>query len=77
MTNSSPETEPFLLPGEIYPGIEPSRLARISRTIIKSEYVRAVYGEEIAERYDRVRKELANSQAPESDEAARPGPAQN
>jgi hypothetical protein len=52
-------------PGEIYPGIDPSRLARIGRTIITTEYVRAVYGEDVAERYDRARRELGSTSAPE------------
>jgi len=66
MLDKHPEIETVLVPGEIYPGIEPNRLARIGRTIITTEYVRAVYGEDVAERYDRARQELASTPAPES-----------
>jgi len=50
--------QPILVPGEVYPGIEPTRLARIGRAVINAEYVEALYGQDVANRYIRVRQRL-------------------
>jgi hypothetical protein len=55
MTQPDRRIGTILVPGEVYPGIEPTRLARIGRTIISCEYVRAVYGEAVATRYAEAR----------------------
>lgn len=43
-------------PSNVYPGIDPRRLARIGRTIIRGEYVRAVYGVEVAARFEQAKR---------------------
>lgn len=48
----------FYAPEEVYPGLDPSRLARIGRTPVSAEYVASLYGEEVAESYCRLRHEL-------------------
>jgi hypothetical protein len=47
--------------GDVYPGIDPARLAPIGRTLMTTAYVSGVYGAAVGEKYDRLRRSFIAS----------------